>query len=90
MMMRPGFAKSLRDNHAHQPGRNDDDDFIMTDMPDGDAWHEQETGTVRELGDHGTVRDSAPDGGPEPQNLNDRRYGLHFSFNGDWCAADFI
>jgi hypothetical protein len=72
-MMRPGFAKSLRDNRAHQPGHNDDDDFIMTDMPDGDAWHEQETGTVRELGDHGTVHDSAPDGGPEPHNLNDRR-----------------
>ena len=90
MMMRPGFVKSLRDNRAHQPGRNDDDDFVMTDMPDGDAWHEQETGTVRELEDHGTVLDSAPDGGPEPRNLNDHCYGLHLSFNGDWCAVDFI
>ena len=82
--MHPGFAKMLHDNRNHQAGQNNDDNFVMTDMSDGGAWNEQMTGMIREVGDRGTLRDFAPRDGPPPENLNDRRYGLHLSLNGDW------
>lgn len=84
MMMRPGFARSLRDNRDRPAGLNGDEDFVMTDIHDGDAWNEQVTGCVRELGENGVVLDAPVDGTPPPKNLNERRYGLHLTMNGDW------
>jgi len=82
--MRPGFAKMLRDNRNHQAGQNNDDNFVMTDMFDGDAWNEQRTGAIQQVGANGTFQDIALQGRPALKNLNDRRYGLHLSLNGDW------
>lgn len=84
MMMRPGFAASLRDNRNRPAVRNANENFVMTDIYDGDAWNEQETGTVRELGDNGAVRDVLGKGVAASRNLNDRRYGLHLTVNRDW------
>ncbi|KAG1734770.1 hypothetical protein EDD22DRAFT_852445 [Suillus occidentalis] len=55
MFMRPGFAKSIRDSRHDQPRRNDDEDFVMTDMHDGTLWHELEMNTIREIGELGWV-----------------------------------
>ena len=82
--MCPGFAKMIRDNRDHQAGKNDDEDFVMTDMSDGDAWNEQYVCDVCEVGNHGTIRDMAAANGPAITNLNAQRYGLHLSVNGDW------
>ena len=82
--MRPGFARMLRDNRGHEAGKNNDEDYVMTDMSDGDAWNKQHTGEVHEVGNRGTVRDVAAADAPAITNLNSRRYGLHLSVNGDW------
>ena len=82
--MYPGFAKMIRDNRDHQAGKNDDEDFVMTDMSDGDTWNEQYVGDVREVGNRGTIRDMAAANGPAITNLNAQWYGLHLSVNGDW------
>lgn len=82
--MRPGFARMLRDNRGHEAGKNDDEAYVMTDMSDGDAWNEQHTGEVREVGNCGTVRDVAAVDGQAITNLTSRWYGLHLSVNGDW------
>lgn len=84
MFMRPGFAKSIRDSRQDQPRRNDDDDYVMTDIHDGTLWHELETNTVRETGELGTVRDRPQDNGPTATKLTEHRYGLHLTLNIDW------
>ena len=84
LFMHPGFAKMIQDNRDHQAGKNDDEDFVMTDMSDGDTWNEQYVGDVREVGNHGTIRDMAAANGPAITNLNAQWYGLHLSVNRDW------
>ncbi|KAG0698529.1 hypothetical protein DFH29DRAFT_877950 [Suillus ampliporus] len=56
MFMRPGFAKSIRDSRQDQPQRNNDNDYVMTDIHDGMLWHELETNTVHEIGELGTFK----------------------------------
>lgn len=84
MFLRPGFAKSLRDSRNDVFGKNADEQFVMTDIHDGDAWNQSRTGHVRHVGENGTVRDAPPEGQPATKNLNSHRYGLHLTMNGDW------
>ncbi|KAG2335647.1 hypothetical protein BDR05DRAFT_898020, partial [Suillus weaverae] len=88
MFMRPGFAKSIRDSRQDQPRRNDDDDYVMTDIHDGTLWHELETNTVHEIGELGTVHDRPQDldNGPTATKLTKHRYGLHLTLNIDWMG----
>ena len=58
--------------------------FVMTDMRGGDAWNEQATRAVHEVGDHGSIRDAAPGDGPAVENLDDCHHRLHLSFHKDW------
>jgi hypothetical protein len=84
MFMRPGFAKSIRDSRHDQPRRNDDEDFVMTDMHDGTLWHELETNTIREIGELGIIRDRPQDNRPIATKITEHRYGLHLTLNIDW------
>ncbi|KAG1760475.1 hypothetical protein EDD22DRAFT_990093 [Suillus occidentalis] len=86
MFMRPGFAKSIRDSRHDQPRRNDDEDFVMTDMHDGTLWHELETNTIREIGELGTIRDRPQDNRPIATKITEHRYGLHLTLNIDWMG----
>ncbi|KAG1774897.1 hypothetical protein EV702DRAFT_1237500 [Suillus placidus] len=86
MFMRPGFAKSIRDSRHDQPRRNDDEDFVMTDMHDGTLWHELETNTIREIGELGTIRDCPQDNRPMATKITEHRYGLHLTLNIDWMG----
>lgn len=84
MFMRPGFAKMVAKKPEHQPGRNDDDNYIMRDLPDAEMWYRSTIGTVREVGDQGTVCDVPDNGAAFPQKLFSRLYGLQLSLNTDW------
>ncbi|KAG0700869.1 hypothetical protein DFH29DRAFT_1069958 [Suillus ampliporus] len=83
MLMRPGFARSIRDSRNDIPRQNDDENFVMTDIHDGTLWHELETNIVREVGEFGAIRDW-PREGRNRQNLTEHRYGLHLTMNCDW------
>ncbi|KII92119.1 hypothetical protein PLICRDRAFT_461608 [Plicaturopsis crispa FD-325 SS-3] len=83
MFMRPGFAKKVEKKPEHTPGRNNNEDFVMTDMQDGEAWYRNTTGTVREVGDRGTVRDVPGNGDPMPTRLFSHRFGLQLTINMD-------
>ena len=50
LFMRPEFATMLQDNHNHEAGKNNDENYVMTDMFDGDVWNKQYTGEVHEVG----------------------------------------
>ncbi len=63
---------------------NDNPDFVMNDMSDGQAWHDLYTNTIREAGDKGTVRDIPSGDIADPIKLTSHRYGLHLSWNVDW------
>lgn len=86
MFMRPGFAKSIRDSRNDQPRVNDDENFIMTDIHHGTAWHDLETNIVREIGEFGAVRDQPADG-IAAKKLTAHRYGLHLTMNTDWYVC---
>jgi hypothetical protein len=86
MFMRPGFAKMVEKKVDHQPGRNLDENFVMKDIHDGDMWYETTTGTVREVGDRGTVRDIPGNGQPEATKLSSHRFGLQLTINMDWYS----
>ncbi|KAG0702799.1 hypothetical protein DFH29DRAFT_1068931 [Suillus ampliporus] len=70
MLMRPGFARSIRDSRNDIPRQNDDKNFVMTDIHDGTLWHELETNIVREVGEFGAIRDW-PREGRNRQNLTE-------------------
>jgi len=82
--MRPGFAQSIRDSRNDAPDRNEDKDFVMEDMHDAQGWHDLYTNTIREVGDHGTIRDTPADDAPIPTKLTSHRFGLHLTINTDW------
>ncbi|KII86134.1 hypothetical protein PLICRDRAFT_115269 [Plicaturopsis crispa FD-325 SS-3] len=82
MFMRPGFAKKVEKKPEHQAGRNADEDFVMKDMHDGDAWYSNTTGTSREIGNRGTVRD-VPTDGLQAIKLSSHRFGLQLTINMD-------
>lgn len=90
MFLHPGFATSLWDSQDEPVGKNSDEDFVMRDMYNKDAWNESHTGSVHHVGENGTIKDMAPDGQPPPKNLNSHRYGLHLTLNGDWWIYWFI
>ncbi|KZT18597.1 hypothetical protein NEOLEDRAFT_1159410 [Neolentinus lepideus HHB14362 ss-1] len=79
---RPGFAQMIRDSRNDVPGRNNNENFLMKDMSDGDIWHMSRTGICREIGDCGTVRDVPIEGGG--RNLSSHRFGLHLTMNAGW------
>ncbi|RDB30064.1 hypothetical protein Hypma_014106 [Hypsizygus marmoreus] len=83
MFMRPGFAKSVSRKPEDVPGRNNNKDFIMTDMSDGEMWYKSTTGTRREVGSSGTVRDM-PNGTAPNAKLYMHRFGLQLTLNTDW------
>ena len=74
----------LQDNCNHEAGKNNDENYVMTDMSDGDVWNKQYTGEVCKVGNQGTIRDVGAANGPAITNLNSQQYGLHLSVNGDW------
>jgi hypothetical protein len=83
MFMWPGWAKSLKDNRPtprNHANRNDNENFLMSDMDDATEWYQPQTNTVHEVSDNGTVRD-VPATSPR---LTDHRYGLHLTLNSDW------
>lgn len=86
MLMRPGFARSIRDSHNDIPRQNDDENFVMTDIHDGTLWHELEANIVREVGEFGAVYD-CPTEGQNHQNLTEHLYGLHLIMNCDWYSC---
>ena len=67
----------------HQPGRNEDEDFVMKDIPDAEMWYRSTTGTVHQQGSHGTIRDHSING-EEPTKLYTHRSGLQMTINTDW------
>lgn len=85
MVRRKGFRRLLRDSRNTPRNQNEDENFLMTDMHDGQVWHELRTGIKREIGNYGTVRDTAVGDGME-RNLTDFRFGLHLVVNIDWCV----
>ena len=84
MFMQPGFAKMVERKANHLPGPNDDENFIMKDIHDGDMWYKNTTGMVREVGNRGTVRDVA--NGQLPTKLFSHRFGLQITVNMDWSV----
>jgi hypothetical protein len=88
MFRRKGFSKMIRDSRQKPIHQNDDENFLMTDMYDGELWHDLKTGIQREVGDLGTVRDS-PAPGVEELGLTSHRFGLHLTVNLDWCVSSF-
>ncbi|KAH9921364.1 hypothetical protein B0H21DRAFT_701660 [Amylocystis lapponica] len=84
MFMRPGFAKSLIDYRQFASGRNDNEDFIMEDMHDGEMIYKLSTGTIREVNSTGTIRDRPNDPRRPATKLTQHRYGLPMSMNLDW------
>ncbi|EIW77947.1 hypothetical protein CONPUDRAFT_61597 [Coniophora puteana RWD-64-598 SS2] len=87
MFMRPGFANMIRDSRADVPNRNHDKEFIMKDMHDGSLWHELDTHTVREVSEHGHVRDRPEDGRETAPKLSSHRFGLVLTMNVDWMGV---
>ncbi|EIW80779.1 hypothetical protein CONPUDRAFT_57284, partial [Coniophora puteana RWD-64-598 SS2] len=87
MFMRPGFARMIRDSRADVPDRDVDEHFVMRDMHDGSLWHELNTHTVREVGEHGHVRDRPEDDHDTAPKLTSHRYGLHLTCNIDWMGV---
>lgn len=85
MLRRKGFRKLIRDSRNTPPNQNDDEEFLMQDMHDGQIWHDLRTGIKREVGNHGTVRDTPVEPGQE-RKLTDTRLGLHLVINLDWYA----
>ncbi|KAJ3512148.1 hypothetical protein NMY22_g15420 [Coprinellus aureogranulatus] len=85
MMRRKGFAHRLRDSRNTPMNQNDDPNFKMTDMHDGEIWHDLKTNIRREVGDQGTVRDVECEGGAK--RLTENRYGLHITINIDWFGS---
>ena len=86
MLMRPGFARSIRDSRNDIQRQNDDENFVMTDIHHGTLWHELETNIVREVGEFDAVRDR-PMEGRNCQKLTEHRYGLHLTMNCDWYSC---
>lgn len=64
----------------HQPGRNEDEDFVRRDMPNAEMWYRSTIGTVRQLeqGSHGTIGDRSING-EEPTKLYIHRFGLQLT-----------
>ena len=84
MLMRPGFAESLRDSRNDRSNLNDDANFPMEDIYHGSIWHKSFTNSRREVGDDFSVRDVPQ--GDHPVNLTSHRFGLHLTANIDWCV----
>jgi hypothetical protein len=83
LVRRKGFRKLIRDSRNTPIGNNDDDNYLMTDMHDGEIWHDLKTGIKREVGNLGTVRDIAT-GEDTERRISEHRFGLHMSINIDW------
>ncbi|KAK0229713.1 hypothetical protein EDD85DRAFT_956810 [Armillaria nabsnona] len=82
--MCPGFAPSIQDNRNDPEDQNDNPNFVMSDMSDGQGWLDLYTNTAREVGDKGTIHD-VPSGGTDRHvKLTSHCYGLHLSWNVDW------
>lgn len=84
MFMRPGFAALVARKETHVPDRNANPEFVMADIHDADMWYQSTTGTRREIGSAGTIRDVAICGNPYPTRLYTHRFGLQLTLNMDW------
>jgi hypothetical protein len=83
IVRRKGFRKLVRDSRNTPLHQNADENFVMTDMHDGEIWHDLRTGIERQVGNFGTIRD-VPANGHTEHKLTDFRFGLHLSINLDW------
>ncbi|ESK95972.1 hypothetical protein Moror_7484 [Moniliophthora roreri MCA 2997] len=83
MVRRKGFRKILRDSRGDELNKNDDEDFAMADMHDGQAWHQLKTGIRREVGEFGAVRD-VPKTEDTNTKMTSNRFVLHLVANLDW------
>lgn len=91
MFSRPGFGEKVRRQVTRTPGRNANEDFLMRDIFDGEMWYKSTTGTKRQQGNRGTVRDISVDGREQPTRLYTQEYGLQFTLNLDWYVhAPFL
>ncbi|KAM6493648.1 hypothetical protein JOM56_010009 [Amanita muscaria] len=86
ILRRKGFRKLFYDSRSSPAGLNNDDDYVMTDIYDGDAWYELKANCRREVGNLGTVRD-VPDNNACDERLTTHRFGLHLSVNLDWFGT---
>ncbi|THU83343.1 hypothetical protein K435DRAFT_971601 [Dendrothele bispora CBS 962.96] len=86
IVRRKGFRRLIRDSREDNANRNNDEDFLMTDMHDGNLWYGLKTGIQREVSEFGTVRDS-PLTPESERKLNEHRFGLHLVVNLDWFGA---
>uniref|UniRef100_A0A0W0FC89 Uncharacterized protein n=1 Tax=Moniliophthora roreri TaxID=221103 RepID=A0A0W0FC89_MONRR len=82
MVRRKGFRELLRDSRGDGLNRNDDED-LMVDMHDGQAWHQLKTGIRREVGEFGAVRD-VPKTEDTNTKMTSNRFVLHLVANLDW------
>ena len=85
IVRRKGFRRLVRDSRMAEPGRNNDESFIMTDMYDGDMWDEMLVKTERQRGEFGTIRD-VNEGTEGGTRLSSQRFGLHLIINLDWSV----
>jgi hypothetical protein len=84
MFMCQGFVALVKRKEDHQPGRNNNENFLMKDMPDGEMWYCSTTDTTRKVGSLGTVRDIPTNGDPLATDLFLHQFGLQLTLNTDW------
>lgn len=89
MFLCPGFAASLWDSRDEPVDKNLDEDFVMKDIHDADAWNESHTGLIHHIGENGTVKDMVPEGQPPLKKLNSHQYSLYLTLNSDWWVTSF-
>ena len=75
ILHRKGFRKLFHDSRSSLMRLNDNDNYLMTDMHDGDAWYELKAHFKREVGNLGTVRDVPSC----DERLTNHRFSLHLS-----------
>ncbi|TEB20556.1 hypothetical protein FA13DRAFT_1644436 [Coprinellus micaceus] len=86
MVRRKGYRKKFRDSRNRPTRQNNDPNFVMKDIYDGEMWDSLKTGINWERGDRDSVRDVGRGGG-EGENLSSHRYGLHMTVNLDWFGC---
>jgi hypothetical protein len=84
MFLRPGFAQMVARKPDQRPGRNNDNDFVMKDLSDGDMWYQSTVGTTRQIGSQGTIRDIPLGEEDDARKLYSCRFGLQLTLNTDW------
>uniref|UniRef100_A0A0W0GAA8 Uncharacterized protein n=1 Tax=Moniliophthora roreri TaxID=221103 RepID=A0A0W0GAA8_MONRR len=83
MVRQKGFHKILHDSQGDELNKNDDEDFTMADMHDGQAWHQLKTGIHHEVSEFGAVH-NVPKTEDTNTKMTSNRFVLHLVANLDW------